>query len=132
MVIFGTGKRFKLKNMEYILIFILECSGISLSVVQKITILDKKYTDFNKKQIFAVFMDEDWTTLIGSVIVLFLNLVAHFIVENYTTLEKSIENYDLYSFGLALVLGYAGQRLIYKWLGTAADALDKKVESKIG
>ncbi len=117
--------------MEYILIFILQAIGIALSVTQKVTVLDKKYPDLSKKQIFSVFLDEDWTTLLGSSIVLALNLVAHYIVENYTDFIENIDHYDLYSFGIALILGYAGQRLIYKWLGSAEQALDKKVSEKI-
>lgn len=118
--------------MEYALIFILQAIGISLSVTQKVTLLDKQFPDFNKKQIFAVFLDEDWTTLLGSAIVLILNIVTHYIVDNYTTYHDTFENYDLYSFAIALILGYAGQRLIYKWLGSAEKALDKKVSDKIG
>lgn len=119
--------------MEYLIIVGLQILGILLSVVQKITVLDKKYPDLTKREIFAVFLDEDWTTLAGSFVVLCLNLLGHYIVENYAPQTKEFIGpyYILYGFGLALLLGYAGQRLIYKWLGSAEKALDNKVTNKL-
>lgn len=83
------------------------------------------------REIIAIFVSEDWDTLIVSALVLLLNLVAHFIIAAYTTLPNTVEYYPLYSFGAALVLGYAGQRLIYKYLGSAEKFLDKKVDAKL-
>jgi hypothetical protein len=34
-------------------------------------------------------------------------------------------------FGAAFVIGYAGQRLVYKYLGSAEKFLDKKVGDKL-
>ena len=121
--------------MEYLLIFILQAIGISLSVLQKIKAIDLKYPDFSKHQIWIVFWDEDWTTLFGSAIVLCLNLVVHFVLKTYTPDFESITMmgvpYIIFAFAVALVLGWGGQRLIYKWLGSAEKALDKKVEDRL-
>ena len=121
--------------MEYIIITIMQICGISLSVIFKIKGLDTKYPDFSKKQIFAMFWEEDWTTLLGSVIVLALNLVVHFIMAQYTPhifdLVWLTVPYMVWSFFIALVLGWGGQRLIYSWLGSAERALDRKVSEKL-
>jgi hypothetical protein len=122
--------------MEYLIITTMQIIGISLSFIFKIKALDTKFPDFTKKQIFAVFWDEDWTTLLGSVIVLALNLVVHFIMAQYTPhifeLVWLTIPYMVWSFGIALILGWGGQRLIYNWLGSAEKALDKKVTEKLG
>ena len=41
-------------------------------------------------------------------------------------------NFHLWMFGAAFVIGYAGQRLVYKYLGSAEKFLDKKVGDKLG
>lgn len=112
--------------MEYALIVLLQLIGIGLHVMQKVIALGDQNKSMERKEIFATFWHEDWDTLFVSGLVLVLNLAAHYIIEAYTILPKEIGNYPLYAFGIALVLGYAGQRLIYKYLGTAEAALAKK------
>lgn len=116
--------------MEYTLIFILQILGIGFHVMQKIISLGDEHKDKNRSQIFSAFLYEDWDTLSVSALIIALHLVSHYIVENYTTIRQ-IDNYHLYSFGLALVLGYAGQRIIYKYLGSAEEFLNKKVNDKL-
>jgi hypothetical protein len=117
--------------MEYGLIFFLQVLGVSLHIVQKITELGKLYPELKPNQIVNTFWNSDWDTLLGSGVVLLLNLTVQFIIENYATKIYNMEYFHLISFGIALILGYAGQRLIYKWLGTAADSLDKKVTDNL-
>jgi hypothetical protein len=116
--------------MEYILIVILQLLGIGFHVMQKISILGDKFPDKSIREIRILFLKEDLDTLVVSALVLMLNLVSHYIVTIYTTIPK-MDNYHLYSFGAALVLGYAGQRVIYKYLGTAERFLDKKIDNKL-
>ena len=116
--------------MEYLLIFILQLLGIGFHVMQKVISIGDKHPDKNRSQIFSAFLYEDWDTLMVSALIISLHLVSHYIVENYTTIRE-INNYHLYSFGLALLLGYAGQRIIYKYLGSAEEFLNKKVGDKL-
>lgn len=112
--------------MEYALIIILQLLGIGFHVMQKVIALGDTHKT-KMKETFSIFWSEDWDTLFVSFLVMTLNVVAHFILESYA--PKSIieyEYYDLISFGIALTLGYAGQRIIYKYLGTAETALAKK------
>lgn len=115
--------------MEYALIFILQLLGIGLSILQKITGLGDKFPNFDRKQIISTFFNEDWDTLIGSALVLILDLTVHFICNYYQAPFTSHPYYIFISFGLALLLGYAGQRIIYRVLGTSEKALNKKIDS---
>lgn len=118
--------------MEYALIIILQLLGIALSVGQKVHELDKKFDNDTFNEVLSVFWKSDRVTVWISVIILFLNVVAHYIIEHYSNLPESIPNYPLYAFGIAFVLGYAGQRIIYKWLGTAERTLTEKGDKIIG
>lgn len=118
--------------MEYLLIIILQLLGVGFHVGQKVKELDAKFSDDSLSDVMKEFWKQDRITLFLSVFVLASNLVAHFIVENYAPGIRAIDSYALYSFALAFVLGYAGQRLIYKSLGKAEEALNKKIDNKIG
>lgn len=117
--------------MEYVLIIILQIIGCGLHVLQKVMELDKKFPDDTLGDVFSMFWKTDRVTLIISFFILCLNLVAHYIIEVYAPQIREIENWVLYGFGLALLLGYAGQRLVYKYLGKAEEVLNKKVENKL-
>jgi hypothetical protein len=116
---------------EYILIIILQLIGVGFHVMQKIGTLGDKFPEKNPSEVWGIFFQEDWNTLIVSLLVLSLNITAHYIVTIYSTVQVTVPYYDLYSFGAALVLGYAGQRVIYKYLGTAEKLLNKKVDNQL-
>lgn len=113
--------------MEYLIVLILELIGISLHVMEKVAVFDKKYPECSINQIFKVFWRQDWNTVIISVIVLCLNLMIHLIINWYAPELTTIKYYLLYAFGGALLLGYGGQRFVYRSLGTAEKFLDNKV-----
>lgn len=117
--------------LEFILIFILQFIGIRLHVLQKLTALGDKYPDKTKEDIKAIFDKEDWDTLQVSYTVLALTLVAHLIILVYAPWLRENTWYHLGSFALSLVIGYAGQRMIYKYLGSAEKFIDKTVEDKL-
>jgi hypothetical protein len=115
--------------MEYLLIIALQLIGISLHIMQKIGELDDKHPTKPLSEIRIIFWREDYNTVIVSGIVLLLNLIVHYILSAYSTIS-TVKHYHLWAFGFAFVLGYAGQRLIYRYLGTAEKYLNKKVENK--
>lgn len=117
--------------MEYLIISILQLIGISLHVLQKVLELDKKFENDTLGSVFAMFWKTDRVTLIISFVILCLNLVVHYIIEDYAPQLREIDNWVLYGFGLALLLGYAGQRLVYKYLGKAEEVLNKKIDAKL-
>lgn len=114
--------------MEYLLITICQFIGIGFQVALKVLELDKKFPDDSLQDVLKQFWLSDKITLIISGLIVFANLVIHFIVAEYTTLETTIPNYALYNFGIALILGYAGQRIVYHYLGKAENVLIKKAD----
>ena len=117
--------------MEYILITICQIIGVGFQVGLKALELDKKFPDDSLSDVFKALWKSDKITLFLSGLIIFANLVIHFIVAEYTDLETVIPNYALYNFGVALVLGYAGQRIVYHYLGKAENVLIKKAD-KLG
>lgn len=117
--------------MDYLLITILQLIGIGLHVAQKILALDKLSPDDSFREVFILFWKSDRVTMFVSALVLSFNLVAHYIIEIYAHNITQLQNYALWSFGVAFILGYAGQRLIYNYLGKAEKFLDKKIDNRI-
>lgn len=117
--------------MEYLLVFILQLLGIGFHVGQKIVSLGNTYPQKTWKEILTVFFSEDWDTLFISALVLILNECAHFIIDGYAHYLTEYPNFYLYSFGTALLLGYAGQRLVYKFFGSAEKFLGNQIDNKL-
>jgi ABC-type spermidine/putrescine transport system permease subunit I len=122
--------------MEYFLALVLQSLGISFHVMQKIISLGDKNKDKTRSQIFSTFLSEDWDTLFVSFLVLITCMVFHFSANYYfpESMNKIVEipilNIEVPIVILILiasfVIGYAGQRLVYRWLGSAEKYLDKK------
>lgn len=115
--------------MEYLIIFALQFIGIGLHAAQKMLELDKKFPDDSLRDVADTFFKEDRITLIISGLVLAFNLLAHYILDAYTSVPASVPYYILWAFGIAFVLGYGGQRIVYKYLGKAESVLIKKADS---
>lgn len=115
--------------MEYILIILFQLLGIGFHVAQKLIQLDNLSPDDSFGAVMKLFWNEDRVTIFISSLILVLNVAAHFVIESYAPeLRAKIEYYALYSFAIALVLGYGGQRLVYKYLGKAEALLDKQAD----
>ena len=119
--------------MEYLLIIFFQLLGIGFHVGQKITSLNTLY----KEQpifILKLFISTDWPTLFVSSLVLLTDLGAHFVLD-YVGADPFTDGWwRVAPFGLALFLGYAGQRVVYKLFGTTEKMLDKQIgqiESKV-
>lgn len=118
--------------MEYLIIIACQLLGIGFHVMQKIIKLDDQFPEMTRGQVFNAFFKEDWDTLAVSALIILTDLLAHYIIDTYTPdFRKGINLYILYAFGAAFMLGYLGQRLVYKWLGSAEKYLDKKVEQRL-
>jgi len=115
--------------MDYVIILILQLLGIAFHVMQKVISIGDKYDDKTPASVFRVFISEDWDTLIVSALVVILNIVAHYILINYAPPLAFVawEYFMLSSFGAALFLGYAGQRVIYKYFGTTEKFIDNQI-----
>jgi hypothetical protein len=114
--------------MEYLLITVLQIVGGWLHAAQKVAIIKKNQPSKKFNEVLSLFWQEDWNTFCFSMPpILILNLVGHFAMVEYG--PESITSHPWYIIGslaLAVVLGYAGQRIVYKYLGTAENVLDKQ------
>lgn len=120
--------------MEYLIILAFQLMGIFFHIVQKVKEIADKIPDEEETfmGVMGLFWKQDYLTVIGSFGVLALHLLVHYVVETQAPqIRDLISYYILWSYALALILGYAGQRLIYGWLGKAEKVLDKKVNDKL-
>lgn len=112
-------------TIEYILIGILYVMGVGFNVSQKLSKLQTKFPSFSRKEIIHTFKNEEWNTMVvsflGLVTVQSLWFAAHY--EN-VTLPAWLHGFAVYP--VAMVVGYAIQRIIYKYLGTSESALMSK------
>lgn len=113
--------------MIYILTTILSFLGICFHVMQKIRALRTSYPQFGVKKIFGTFFTEEWDTLgVSFLCWIVLELAIYITLLNKVKIPAWVMNWGV--FLLALVWGYCGQRIAYKYLGTAEDVLEKKAE----
>lgn len=101
--------------------------GILFHVMQKIRILRDKFPQFNPNQVVKTFFGEEWDSLIISFLVwLVYEIWIYISMMHNLGLPMWYKLYAIYA--LALVLGYSGQRIAYKYLGTAERILEKRAE----
>ena len=120
--------------LEFFLIIILQFIGIGFGVLQKVLELDKKSPDDTLNEVFAMYWKSDRITIFISGLIVALDLVVHLIflvyapsvrdislmipVSNWITFLPNIPiNYLVMSFFGAFLLGFFGQKLVYKILG---------------
>jgi hypothetical protein len=122
--------------MEYVFIFMAQIFGIGFHVVQKIIALDKQYPEKTMKEIKSLFFENEWSSLMASILVLFTHLFAHGAIDYYMPGRGEVivpipfinvnVPFGLLGVGLALILGYGGQRIAYKYLGKYEQYLSDK------
>lgn len=115
--------------MEYIIIFAFSAFGVLFHVWQTIIDLGNQFKDKTRKEIISIFFKEEWDSLGLSVCIAGFLLLVHYVIHTYLPSAVAWQYFEVFYFGVALIMGYTGQRLLYKWLGSAADALDKKVDT---
>jgi uncharacterized membrane protein len=114
--------------MEYILIVILQTLGVLFQAAVKVKELDNKFPDDSLQDVIKEFWKSDKITLMISGLIVVLHIVTHYIIEEYTDIAFTTSSYSLINFGVALILGYGGQKLIYTYLGKAENALMRKAD----
>lgn len=108
-----------------VLLFLL---GIGLHVTQEIDKLRIKYPDKRPREIMRVFFEEEWNVLIRSALIMILYIVALVLVRNDSRESVRAIGHHWGIWPLALILGYAGQRILYAWLGTSVERLARESE----
>jgi hypothetical protein len=100
------------------------CLGIGFHVMEKISALRKKHIDARPEQILRIYLFEDWNTIIVSFMFLLMS-VALMYFKIHALLKIPDQWSDLFYFCFFLVGGYGGQRIVYKYLGTAESKLSQ-------
>lgn len=113
-----------------ILIAIAYLLGVTYDALNKVARVRKKHPKLTFKETWATFFSEEWNTLMvsgaGWITVQFAWYIIHI---NNVKLPFWIEQWGIYP--IALLLGYALQRLVYKFLGTFEKVLEEKA-NRIG
>ncbi len=113
--------------MIYILTTILMITGMLFHVMQKVRSLRVKFPEFAPNRIWKTFIAEEWDSVCVSFLVwLVFELWIYISIKNGFKLPAWYDMYGVY--GLSLVLGYCGQRIAYKYLGTAERVLQKRAD----
>lgn len=113
--------------MIYLLTTVVFILGVLLHVMIKITGYKKTFPTLSFGAIWGTFFKEEWDSLIVSGILLMVVEVAIFIINYVGVVVPEWMEWGIYV--IAMLLGYQGQRLAYKFLNTAVDALEKKAEA---
>lgn len=122
--------------MEYLFIIAFQVVGILCHVAQKIVQFDRESPEKTRKQIVDLFFENEWSSLGSSGVFLFLHLLIHGASDYYNWLGET-EAIALFgvmipmtaiSLGIALVIGYGGQRIVYKYLGNMEAVLNKTAD----
>jgi len=117
--------------MEHLLIFIIQILGIGFHVWQKVLELDKLYADDSLEDVFKLFWKTDRITVFISLWITIAYGLLYYVTQEYAPDSVLTFQYiDLFFFGGALVIGYAGQGIIYKALGKAVDIANKKIDDQ--
>jgi ABC-type Fe3+ transport system permease subunit len=122
--------------MEYLFIIAFQIVGILCHVAQKIVQFDRASPEKTRKEIVDLFFENEWSSLASSGVFLFLHLLIHGASDYYNWLNGTefIALFGLMipmtalSLGIALVIGYAGQRIVYKYLGNMEAVLNKTAD----
>lgn len=111
---------------EFIIITILYLIGVGFDAMAKVKKFKKLFPKLKFKEIWHTYFVEEWDSLITSGLGLFVIQIAWVLLhKNKVPLPAWMHDYGGI-FGIALLSGYALQRLIYKALGTAEGVLEKK------
>jgi hypothetical protein len=113
--------------MEYLLIFLLYGLGAYFSALEKVAVIRKRNPAFTFKEVGNTYLLEEWNTMMVSFGGLILIEIIWYIVhKGNMQLPKWLHEYGG-NYGLALVLGYCFQRVIYKFLGSTESAIQNKI-----
>lgn len=123
---------------EYFFILFAQVLGVLLHAGQKIIQLDQAHPEKTMKEIRILFFENEQASLYVSGVIILAHLFLHGVMAFY--MPGSEENvieipftdimvpWGLAGVLLGIVIGYAGQRLVYKYLGKAEQYLSDKTK----
>lgn len=115
--------------LEFFLITAFYLLGQCFDVMAKVSTLRKSNKTANFKQIWRAFFQEEWHTLIVSGLGLFLIQLSWIVIHvQKISVPDWLHHYGGI-YGVSLIVGYAGQRLIYKYLSKGEDAVSGRIDT---
>lgn len=113
---------------DYILVSFAFGIGAGYQIMGVIKKLKIQFPTLPPKRVVSTFFYNEWDSLITSSLGYMAIMMALYIKQfNGFHGPKWFEYFGMYV--TACILGYAGQRLAYKYLGTAEQALEKKADA---
>lgn len=113
--------------IEYIIIFVFQAIGIACGVLNEIRRIRKIDPNMRPIDVWRKVKHEDWDTLLGSAIVLLLCEFIHLVMDLKGVEPPGIMGAWWFNIAFSLVMGWGGQDILFKWLGTAKKAVLDKV-----
>lgn len=113
--------------IDHILILLISLIGVGFDVMAKVMRYKKMFPQLSFANIWRTFFKEEWDSLMVSVLIIVVLQISLYIVKiNGVKIPSWIVNWGMYVF--TLVINYSGQRLAYKYLGTAEKVLEEKAD----
>lgn len=117
--------------MEYVVITLAQVFGILFHTYLKIKQIDDRRPDDSFWEVMGVFYKENILSLILSITILAFTIFIRFVIELYTDLHETVPYYELINVGISLILGYQGQKIVYKALDKGTGVVERKLDDKI-
>lgn len=117
--------------MEYVIMTIAQIFGILFHTYLKIKEIDDRRDDDTFWEVLTVFYRENVLSLMLSGVIILFTAFIHFVIGYYSDLNLTIPYYDLMGAGVSLVLGYQGQKIVYKALNKGTDIVDNGLDKKL-
>jgi len=124
--------------LEYFFILTAQLIGILFHIGQTMISLDKAHPDKTVKEIKKLFFENEWASLFVSGVIILAHIFIHGVIAFYMPgEEEKLLEVPFTSFAIpwglagviiAIIFGYAGQRLAYKYLGKAEQYLSDKAD----
>lgn len=112
----------------YYAVFIGGIIGVVLHIGTKVEGLKNKFPNLTKGQILGTFFAEEWNVLIISAVVNISCLISVQLGAIHYFGWDQYQFGPLVAFVLMIGVGYFGQRVVYRVLGTTEKILNKKID----
>ena len=116
--------------LYYAAVFVGGVFGVLFHIMGKVKDLRVKFPSNTPGQIITIFLNEEWNVLIVSGMVNLACLISVYFGAIHYFGWDEIEFGPLFAFVGMIGIGYFGQRLVYKWLGTTEKVLSKKLDNE--
>lgn len=121
-----------MQYINYFIFIILYIIGAGYSTLKKIGDLRKKFPQLEPRMVWMTYKQEEWNTMIVSVIGLVLIEITYFIMHLNHIVLGGFTGQWWFPYAFVVVFGYGGDKIAQKALGSAEQALLRKAENLPG